>query len=303
LSDEELLAALREDPDALGSMSIGQPNSGALYGAVPLSQEDERWVVVDPTHAYGTRETIDFLESAVARVAEQFPNTPPLHIGHISARRGGHLSPHRSHQSGRDVDVGYYYQDGSEWYARATAGSLDVRRTWALVRALITQTDVYFILMDHSVQALLRKHALAIGEDPEWLDDVFEGKQSGRALIRHVRGHATHMHVRFYNPIAEESARRCYKHLVALNLIKPPTHFVQHKVKKGDTLIGLAKRYGTTVKAIKRANGLRSNKIFARKTYKIPRKGPAAAPAPMSVPPRRLPPGEQASAPTSSQAP
>ncbi len=303
MSDAQLLAALKEDPDAAGSLSIGKPNAGALYGGVQLP-DDPNWVVVDPSHAYGTAETVDYIRAAVELVVERFPDSPQLHIGHISGKRGGHLSPHRSHQSGRDVDLGYYYKDGSEWYARATASSLDVERTWALVRALVTETDVYFILMDHSVQALLEAHALAVGEDPAWVSDLFRGTKGKRpALIRHVAGHATHMHVRFYNPIAEESARRCYRHLIDLRLVTPPTHYVQHKVKKGETLIGLAKRYGTTVAAIKRANGLRSNTIFARKQYKIPRKGPAPMPPLGAVPPRRTPPDESGRRKLSSQEP
>src|SRR5690606_32055386 len=111
LSQEEISRLLKEKPETLGSISVGRPNSGRLMNGVRLP-EDERWVVVDPHHAYGTRETVDFLRAAVASVHRQYPATPRLHIGHISAKKGGWLSPHRSHQSGRDVDVGFYYVDG-----------------------------------------------------------------------------------------------------------------------------------------------------------------------------------------------
>lgn len=43
-----------------------------------------------------------------------------------------------------------------------------------------------------------------------------------------------------------------------------------HRVKSGDTLWGLSRRYGTSVAAIKRANGLRSDIIVDGKTLKIP---------------------------------
>lgn len=291
LSGEQIKTQLRETPEALGSMSVGEPNGGALFNAVQLP-EDPRWERVDASHAWGTQETVDYITAAIATVHARFDDTPPLPIGHISARRGGPLSPHRSHQSGRDVDLGFYYQpDAHSWYRRATKANLDLPRTWALVRALVTETDVRLILVDHSIQTFLRNYARSIGEDEVWLQDVFDGGGPTRpAIIRHAPGHATHLHVRFYNPIAQESARRSYAALIALGKVKAPVHYVQHRVRKGDTLIGLAKRYGTTVAAIKRANGLRSNLIMAKRTYKIPRQGPAAAGPVSPVPPRRLPP-------------
>lgn len=295
LSQEELEHRLRHDIESLGSMSVGSPNGGRLLNAVKLP-DDPRWELVDPAHAWGTAETIEYLRTAIAAVHARFPQTPALHIGHISRQSGGHLSPHRSHQSGRDVDLGYYYQaEEHQWYRRATKKTLDLDRTWTLVRSLITETDVRLILIDISVQRVLREHAERMGEDPAWLDDVFRGNGPERpALIRHEPGHATHIHVRFYNPIAQETARRCYASLVKLGRVQPPVHYIQHRAGKGDTLIGLAKRYGTTVRAIQRANGLRSSTIYARKLYKIPRRGPAAAGPQVEVPPRRLPPDYQA---------
>jgi LysM repeat protein len=79
--------------------------------------------------------------------------------------------------------------------------------------------------------------------------------------------------------------------MIAHKMIEPPQIFVWHRAKKGDTLGKLARRYGTTVKAIQRANGLRSTVIFARKSYRIPRPGAVAPqPGPVTVPERRLPP-------------
>ncbi len=45
-----------------------------------------------------------------------------------------------------------------------------------------------------------------------------------------------------------------------------------YTVKKGDTLGAIAKRYGTTVTAIKRANGLKSDLIGINQKLSIPRK-------------------------------
>jgi penicillin-insensitive murein endopeptidase len=98
--------------------------------------------------------------------------------------------------------------------------------------------------------------------------------------------------VRFYNPIAQESARRCYDALVAAKKLRPLTTYVRHRAKKGDTLGKLAKKYGVSPAAIKAANGIRRTLIRERAEYRIPvRAGaPRPPPAPLRFPSRRLPP-------------
>jgi murein endopeptidase len=292
VSNDEIERRLRQEPQSLGAMSIGKPSAGLLFNAVTMPSGDA-WSLVDPSHAFGTDETVAYLENAISSVAKEYSSSPKLMIGHISARTGGYLKPHLSHQSGRDVDLGYYYLGGSRWYQRVSAQNLDLDRTWALVRAIVTETDVEMLLIDRSVQDLLVEHAEKIGEDKEWVRLIFHGKGSVPPIVRHAPGHATHFHARFYNPIATETGRRCYAMLVELGLVRPGAAYVMHLAKKGETLAELAKRYGTTVKAIRRANGLKSTIIQAKKSYKIPQSGhapPSLSAGPVGIPPRRLPP-------------
>jgi murein endopeptidase len=213
LDDEEVEELAFHDPQALGSMSVGQPNHGMLVNAVQLP-DSSFWRKVDPKHAWGTRESIEFVEHAITRVNEEFPDSQPLYVGDFSAEGGGRLRPHKSHQSGRDVDMGYYYLNDAVWYRRATAANLDRARTWALLSTLLTETRVEYVFMDRSIQPLLREYALAAGEDPEWLSRVFEGSPGKNdSIVRHRWGHATHFHVRFENPTAELTARRSYQWL------------------------------------------------------------------------------------------
>lgn len=210
LDDEELERLVREDPTALGSMSVGAPNRGAVFNSVQLP-DSALWKMADPDHSWGTRESIEFVEHAITRVNEYFPDSPVLYVGDFSAKFGGRLRPHQSHQSGRDVDLGYYYLNDSAWYRRATFQNLDRARTWALLETLITETQVEYVFMDRSIQPLLKEYALAQGEDPQWLSRVFEGGPGNKdSIVRHRWGHATHMHVRFENPTAELTARRSY---------------------------------------------------------------------------------------------
>jgi penicillin-insensitive murein endopeptidase len=287
--NDEIERMVQSDLASLGSMSFGTATRGGLLNAVYLPK-DTRLIAVDPTHAWGTAETIEYLLTAIDAVHAEFPDSHPLFIGDLSRQRGGYLQPHLSHQSGKDVDVSYFYTRDPKWYTRATASNLDRRRTWALVRALISRTDVQFIFIDRRVQRLLRSYAEAIGEDRGWLESVFEGNPGEPAIIRHERGHDTHLHVRFYNPVAEETARRCYRALVQHKKLLPMRYNVTHKAQRGDTLTAIAKKYGTTVAALMRANSLKKSVIKAGKVYVIPRSGSATPAAPLEVPARRIPP-------------
>jgi len=253
--------------------------------------------LVSPGSAWGTQETIDYLNAAVQAVHDQFPDTPPLALGDIGARRGGALRPHISHQAGRDLDISFYYRDGTRWYARGTRDNLDFPRLWAFVRALIEKTDIDLILLDHGLQEPLKEYALSVGEDPEWLAQIFQGKGAVRAIIRHAPGHATHLHLRFWNPRAQETARRCYAALARHQLVRAPMQFTTHKVKKNETLAMIAKKYGSTVRAIREANGLRSNLIHEQAVYRIPLSGAGGVRIPhterVRIPARRPPPARR----------
>ncbi|MGV3754465.1 MAG: LysM peptidoglycan-binding domain-containing protein, partial [Verrucomicrobiota bacterium] len=61
------------------------------------------------------------------------------------------------------------------------------------------------------------------------------------------------------------------------------TSTITHEVKNGDTLYGIAKKYGTTAKAIKSANNLKTDRINVGQKLKVSAKATAAAPAPEPV--------------------
>jgi murein endopeptidase len=204
LSRAEIHRLLRASPQRLGSASLGPPNNGSLLNGVELPASPF-WSVVRLERSWATSETAASVTRAIEIVQRRFPGTHTLYIGDISRERGGYLRPHRSHQSGRDADIGYYYLDGPAWYRRATAENLDRARTWALLEALIEGGDVEYIFIDRDLQALLREHAASIGEDAGWLDAVFGNPRT--AIVRHASGHRTHLHVRFHNDSAEHTGR------------------------------------------------------------------------------------------------
>lgn len=289
LGRDEFRHLATTEPEALGALSIGTPDGGLLFNPVAMPEGD-LWTVRDPRESFGTAETVEYIVAAIASVESRYPGSPKIVIGDISRSDGGRLNRHRSHQAGRDADIGLYLRTGeAKTLVKPGKNQLDLPRTWALLRAFITDTDVERVFLDRSLQRVLYAHALATGEDKAWLDDIFGRKDGGKnAIIQHERRHQDHMHVRFYNPSAQEKGRVAYPVLVQAGLLPGPT--VVHRVRSGETLSHLARRYGTSTASIKKANGLRGTTLRAGRKYVIPvRKAPVEAAA-VIVPPRRLPP-------------
>jgi murein endopeptidase len=290
---ETLLATAQRDPAVLGPLSIGTPDAGLLVNPVPFP-EGPFWKVRDSGESWATEETIDYIVDAIEAVEARYPGSPRVVIGDLSNPAGGRLKRHKSHQAGRDADIGFYYRRGEvDTFLLARKKDLDLPRTWALVRALITETDIDRIFVDRSLIALLYAHAVSEGEDRGWLDDVF-GRTSEKGIIQHERRHRDHLHVRFYNPQAQEHGRIAYPVLVETGVAPPP--MVKHRVRRGETLGSLARRYGTSASAIRAANGLRGSMLRAGRTYTIPIRRMPPDGGPMVVPPRRLPPDRVAQA-------
>jgi penicillin-insensitive murein endopeptidase len=206
LSAAELHHLARTTPDKLGPAIVGRPNRGKLWNPVRLESGPGLEVVTDERN-YATSATVSSIRAAVAEVEREFPGSV-LRIGDLSGRRGGYIRPHRSHQAGVDADIGFYYRTPTKWYTKANASNLDRERTWAFVKALIAQGTVEYLFVDRSIQLLLRDYALSIGESREFLDALFETPAKRDTLIRHTWGHLTHFHVRFIDPVAEETGRR-----------------------------------------------------------------------------------------------
>lgn len=291
LTDEALAAAWRDAPSSLGSISMGFVEEGRLINGVPFPKaEGDPWTVVSPEATYGTQETVDFVAAAIRQVKAEHPDAPPLRVNQISAREGGYLRPHKTHQNGRDVDLGFYYPGGQTVHVREREKVIDVALNWALVKALVMQGDVQFILVDQRVQKVLFEHAKKVGEDPAWLDSLFH---AGRAsILQHARRHRDHFHVRYFNGRAQELGRR----VAPLLATRPEENIAMHRVKKGDTLGGIASRYGSSAAAIRKASGLSNNLLRIGRVLKVPLRKPCTTcpvPPPTVVPPRRLPPAAQ----------
>lgn len=176
-------------------VSIGAPNAGRLVYGVPMP-EDPAWVLArGRKRAYGTTETIENLTTALAAYTTRFPGAAPVEIGDISAHRGGKITSHNSHQSGRDADIMLVRAPGS---TSAGEARFSPDRNWFLVKTLIDQGDVQTIFLNRAQQRWLKSAAIAdVGAARA--NDYFK-------RIRHERGHNEHIHIRFSCP---DGQRRC----------------------------------------------------------------------------------------------
>src|SRR4051812_24328411 len=284
LTDEQLARQFKEDLASLGSISVGFADRGRMINAVHMPA-DPAWRCERPDLSWGASETIEALALVLRAVHSEFPDSAPGRISHISARDGGYLRPHRSHQSGRDADIGLFYKnDGFPGRVAHRERFVDAPRNWALLRELITQTDVQMILVDRGIQKVLRDYAISQGEDAAWLSRVFS------QVVKHARNHKDHFHVRFYAPRSQELGRR----VQPLLAMRPDQNVAVHVVRRGNTLGAIAARYKTTVPAIRRANRLgKRNMLSMGQHLVIPLRGACThcpLPPPVAVPPRCLPP-------------
>jgi len=193
--------------------SVGLPHQGTLTEAVLLPVRGpgfQRYRPHSPRY-YGTEGLVRALTRLGQRLEAQFPGGPPLVIGDLSARRGGRISGHSSHRSGRDVDLLYFATTlegrpvttpgfvhfGPDGLARPPGGGFlrfDPARNWAVVRHLLTDpdTDVVWMFASRDIEKLLLSEGLARGEPPELLFRAAQVLHEPRDSANHD----DHFHVR-----------------------------------------------------------------------------------------------------------
>jgi murein endopeptidase len=190
------------------SHSIGTANNGGLSGGHNLGASGHGWIQKG-RNGFGTNETVQLLRWAVVETTKVFPGSVPVYIGDLSQDGGGVLSPHLSHQSGRDVDLGYFHVDNLPLrrFVDASSDNLDSEKSWFLLERLLLTGRVQYVFMDYRVQEWLFLQALDNGWNEADLKKLFQyprGPRAHRGKIRHAPGHLNHFHVRFVCPEGDE---------------------------------------------------------------------------------------------------
>jgi penicillin-insensitive murein endopeptidase len=172
-SNAELPEQYRKSPYAMMSLSVGQPANGWQIRAKKLRPSPDLWIQdksVD--YSYGHPALVLMLNRTAKQIARQSPGSVLL-CGDLSREFGGPLTGHRSHQSGRDADVGFFVigPDGRpqnskkllafdrQGRARDKSGvRFDDYRNWLLVQLWLKDSRAnleYVFVASHLRQRLL----------------------------------------------------------------------------------------------------------------------------------------------------
>lgn len=199
------------------SVSYGKANRGTVLNPARLPDEGDAYRVpakwAQRGLRYGTDELVDFVVQVGRRVATATPGAR-VTVADLSPRRGGPSRWHRSHQSGRDVDLVFFATDATgkpvdlEDMRRFGADGIsiddkdfdgvqvvfDIPRNWTLVRAIVEHPGaaVQHVFVYEPLAVAMLDHARAIGEPAALIERArVLMKQPGDSAP-----HDDHMHVR-----------------------------------------------------------------------------------------------------------
>ncbi|MEM6996155.1 MAG: LysM peptidoglycan-binding domain-containing protein [Myxococcota bacterium] len=169
-----------------GGLSEGRPNGGRLVNGIRLPQTDlyDLW---KPEQCYGSTHAVQTVVAAIGSFRERTGWEGRLTIGSMSREGGGHFAPHKSHRSGRDVDIRLPRLDGSGTHPRHD--EVDWHATWALISAFIDTEQTEAIFLSRRLHPLLRRAGKDMGATPQELAAI-------GTVVVHSKGHHAHIHVR-----------------------------------------------------------------------------------------------------------
>lgn len=189
------------------SQAIDKVNKGHLENAASAldyqtSHAPVGYFIMRPqrkTH-FGTNELIYVLGLMGQYTKQEVPNYV-LPIGDLSKEEGGTVGSHKSHQTGLDVDVGYYFENKNLQKAFASAVVIDkphsdwmVDKQWGLYKKVINTQLVDRIFIHKTLKKALCQLAIKNNEI-EKSDTKGETYEVLRRLIADV-DHNTHFHLR-----------------------------------------------------------------------------------------------------------
>ncbi len=287
LSDEQLADKWKNDPASLGSISIGFVDEGRLMNGKRFP-EGAAWTVVQPEKAWATEETVDYVTAAANQVLADHPNAPPLRVNQISLKEGGYARPHKSHQNGRDVDLGFYYP-GGQMISRARAREGD-RRAAELGAGEGARDPRATCSSSSSTAGCRRSSTTTRSRSARTRSGSSRSSTTGRRRCSSTRaGTATTSTSASTTARAQELGRR----VAPLLAQRPDQNIAMHRVRSGDTLGAIARRYNSSVKKIQQANRMRGTFLRLAQVLRVPMRGPCThcpIPPAVVIPPRRVPP-------------
>lgn len=193
--------------------SIGGPHHGRLVHGIQLPRS--RYYVRRRLYrAWGTTQLVHYVEQTTKIIGHRY-KVHQVAIGDVSEKHGGHISPHKSHQSGRDVDIGFYFKKKPKSYPKSfvvgTRRNLDMAANWLMLKTFCDTADepggVKMIFLDYGLQKLFYHYAKNHGVKQRVLDRMFQyphGRGTNHGIIHWAPGHDDHIHVRFKCPVDDD---------------------------------------------------------------------------------------------------
>lgn len=211
--NDDLPKEYRKSPYTLMSLSVGSPSNGWQLRAKKLRPSPYLFIKPDSrNNAYGHPALVLMLERSAKRMARDAPGSKLL-VGDLSSKYGGPLSKHRSHQSGRDADVGFFVtnkqgrpRDSKSFVAMDRDGNardgsdykFDEYRNWLLVQLWMKDTRARIMYV--FVAAHLRKRLLAFAQARPAFRKYVERASTFLRQPTNSSAHNDHFHVRIACP-------------------------------------------------------------------------------------------------------
>jgi len=217
----ELPKRFQAAPWSFASLSVGFPNRGRQLRAKRLRPNRQVAIKLgsEPS-SYGHPALVLMLRRTAREIARVARGSVLL-VGDLSSEQGGPLAGHRSHQSGRDADVGFYVRDARgqsvlldrfvrfDARGRATDQSgvvFDDWRNWLLVECWVrdARAGLSHVFVAQSLRRRLLDYARSRKDFAPYVD------RAAALLKQPERGepHADHFHVRIACPKGQKEICR-----------------------------------------------------------------------------------------------
>jgi len=204
---------------AAPSKAIGFYSKGKIKDSVSIDKYTGHFEKLFRTRGqlYSTDYLLDSFAKSSLEIKKIYPDVEALQVGDISARSGGKIKRHQSHQNGLDIDVVYLRVNKSgqdltnpEWAEDFVDGknvskNFDVERNWNLFKMMVKKGNVGRIFVDWSTK---RKFCELHGASSDPLD--FQTLR----LMSAAKYHRTHFHLRL---LCKKEYSRCRKQSPPIN--------------------------------------------------------------------------------------
>lgn len=183
-----------------GALSYGRPQKGKIIDALALPPSPD-YTCRSDRMCFGSSYTLQGLQRAFANFRYESGYEGEIIIGSISRHWGRRFPPHKSHQSGRDVDIRLPILPLVPDWRDPTVEEIDWLATWYLIESLIDTGRVDTIFLEADLQRNLYEAARRLGRSHEYLAPLItypnDIKSREFSVVRHSKGHTAHIHVRF----------------------------------------------------------------------------------------------------------